>query len=202
MHYIKSKIKLHFFLKKNPEIPWLTKNSIQFLNAWLKPNDIGFEWGSGGSTLYFLKRVRKLSSVEHDEIWFTKISKQSKNQIKNIDDKFDYRLTKIDTEEEKRNYVNAIHEFNDLFFNFVLVDGRLRDTCAIAAIQKIKNGGLLIIDNIERYIPNESRSPASIGKNAMAKSAIWGDFIKRTKDFRRYWTSNGVWATVIYFIKW
>ena len=68
--------RLHLFLieKRHPDWPWLTAASIQILSSWLRPTDIGFEWGSGRSTLWFARRIRKLISVEHDPKWYDKIS--------------------------------------------------------------------------------------------------------------------------------
>ncbi len=44
--------------------PWFTYATIDWLSANLRPNFNVFEYGCGGSTLYFAKRARKVMSVE------------------------------------------------------------------------------------------------------------------------------------------
>lgn len=39
------------------QIPWMVFGCIDFLDDWLKPDMRVFEYGSGGSTLFFANRV-------------------------------------------------------------------------------------------------------------------------------------------------
>lgn len=50
-------------------LPWFTFGAIDFLAAWLKPSHAAFEYGSGGSTLFFAARAASVDSVEHNERW-------------------------------------------------------------------------------------------------------------------------------------
>ena len=59
--------------KNNQPIPWFTYPSIDFLDKRLNKNLNVFEFGSGNSSLFFAKRVRKVISVEHNMQWFNKI---------------------------------------------------------------------------------------------------------------------------------
>jgi putative heme iron utilization protein len=49
----------------HPNWPWLTKEAILLLERLLRPDDIGLEFGSGRSTIWFAERVEKLISIEH-----------------------------------------------------------------------------------------------------------------------------------------
>lgn len=193
--YIKDRLTLMYFEKRNPDKPWLTQKSVEFLEFWLKSADIGFEWGSGRSTIWFSKHVKKIISIEHNKNWYQKVNEDIiLKKINNIE------LNYIELEEKDNNYSNIINKFDDGFFDFVLVDGRKRDECVLSCLNKIKNGGILIIDNIERYIPNKSKAPASIGQDSNPKSDKWADFLNLVKNYRQFWTTNGVSDTVIYFI--
>src|ERR1035437_6973135 len=56
------------------ELPWITivsKNYIEeFLRSLYKPRTRVFEFGSGGSCLFFLKYSNHVISIEHDRNWF------------------------------------------------------------------------------------------------------------------------------------
>jgi hypothetical protein len=49
----------------------------------------------------------------------------------------------------------VIDKYPDCTFDIIIVDGRSRNHCIDHAIQKLKSGGSLILDNAERdeYIP-------------------------------------------------
>jgi hypothetical protein len=61
---------------RHPEHPWLTWKAVELLRGWLKPTDVAIEFGSGRSTLWFVHKVARLTSVEHDAAWFERISSQ------------------------------------------------------------------------------------------------------------------------------
>src|SRR5688572_27506537 len=50
-------------------LPWLPAAAVSFLDDKLAGLSV-FEWGSGGSTLWFAERARSVVSVEHDPVWF------------------------------------------------------------------------------------------------------------------------------------
>ncbi len=47
-------------------------------------------------------------------------------------------------------YFQKIQKYPDNYFDFVLIDGRARVACMINEIDKIKNEGILILDNSDR----------------------------------------------------
>jgi len=184
--------------KRHPDWPWLTAASIQILSSWLRPTDIGFEWGSGRSTLWFARRIRKLISVEHDPKWYNKISHVLReDNITNVE----YYLMECDEQVEDpvhSPYVKIVDNFADFSFDFVLVDGILRAHCTLAALPKIRPGGILIIDNANRYFPSNSVSPGSRKPTEGPASEEWAIVAKRLEDWRCIWTTNGVTDTALY----
>jgi len=52
--------------------PWMTYDSINFLNSVVKPTHSVFEYGSGNSSLWWSTKLNdgNLHSVEHDKIWY------------------------------------------------------------------------------------------------------------------------------------
>src|SRR4051812_14868890 len=55
--------------------PWITFPSIDMLRNKLNPSSRVFEYGGGGSTLFFLDNAGEVVTVEHDEEWFYKLEK-------------------------------------------------------------------------------------------------------------------------------
>lgn len=189
-HYIYNRVKLFINERIHPDWPWLVREAVLYLDNLLTKESVGLEFGSGRSTIWFAKRIKKLISIEHDKNWFDKIESEIKKQnINNID----YRL------KTEKKYTDIFNEIKDNSLDFVLVDGLLRDVCVKKSIPKIKNGGLLIIDNINWFAPSDSRSPASKRNNEF-DSEIWREvFEKDIKNWRKIWTSNGVFDTLIVF---
>lgn len=165
--------------KKTPldlELPWITiiaKDHIDdFLKTKSKSDVKVFEFGSGGSSLFFLKYSNQVVSVEHDKKWFELVSNKVKQKSvagwtgqliepesieKNSHSKLDagnpqhyYTTDEIFLNCTFKDYASYIDKFPDNYFDIVLVDGRSRPSCIYHSINKVKKGGLLILDNAER----------------------------------------------------
>jgi len=188
--YIVNRITLIAYERMHPDCPWLTRTMIEILASWLRPDDRGLEWGSGRSSLWFAERVNYLISVEHNESWYRKINSQLKEKkLENVD----YRFYS-----DRLQYVSFTDQLPAKSFDFVLVDGIERDRCALAAISLLKDGGILIIDNSNWYLPGESRSPYSRRFSDGAASESWQSFSKKVSGWRCIWTTNGVTDTALW----
>ncbi len=123
------------------EMPWIPFNAIKWLNSYLMPNMVVFEYGSGGSTLFLSKRTKEVTSVEHDKKWF--------NNIKNKIERANCVSIKYSLIEDPGDYSKSINVFPDHYFNLVFIDGINRNPCIRTSINKIKPGGYLMLDNSE-----------------------------------------------------
>lgn len=183
----------------NPEKPWLAPAANEFLEGYLKPTDLMLEFGSGRSTLWFSKHVRHITSVEHNPAWFSKIKDRiSELSINNID----YFLHPKQGESipaSETNYVNATREFVQSSLDVVLVDGTYRAQCVLKSLPLLKPGGLLIIDNVNRYLPGNSKSPNSRSIALGPIDVEWRQVWDRINSWRFFWTSNGVSDTAFFF---
>ena len=195
INYLISKIKLYFFQKKNPNDPWLTSESIKILRQLILKTDIGFEFGSGRSTKWFASRCKYLYSVEHNQTWFDIVS----NQLKNYGN-VEYYYKEINVEKpEQSDYLVKMKQLENESLDFILNDGRIRGEVAVISIDKLKYGGLFIIDNAERYLVNSFDVPESIGDDSSKMKTEWLDFYHQTINWRRIWTSDGITSTLIMF---
>lgn len=187
------------FEKKHPDAPWLTPAAVQLLESYLKPSDVGIEWGSGRSTVWFAHRVGKLFSVEDNSHWHGLVRKRL--AAAGVADKVDYRFIPCDHREvdepASHPYAEATRDLPDGALDFALVDGNIRATCMRTAMAKLRPGGLLILDNANRYVPNnESGRHTTVHEPRSApRSAEWADILAELKRWRWLQTTDGIWDT-------
>lgn len=133
--------------KTSPEedMPWLSYEAISWLNNDLKKDMATFEYGSGGSTLYFAKRVKKHVAVEHDLKWYEIVKERLKQEKINNVELLYVPLDGAGAE----NYSNAICGYAGTF-DIILIDGRNRNSCAAIASRKIAGDGCIVFDNSDR----------------------------------------------------
>ncbi len=193
--YVVDRLALLTFERQNPDAPWLTRDAVHILDGWLRRDDEGLEWGSGRSTTWFGARVRRLVSVEHDAAWHRDVRRRlDEKGLTNVD----YRLLGTEAVDgQPPAYVAIAARVEKPSFDFVLVDGVLRDACALAAIDVLKPGGLLILDNANWFLPHDTRSPASLGAHGTPTPA-WAQVARRLGAFRCLWTTNGVTDTALF----
>ena len=137
------------------EIPWMTFKAINYLSSFLQKDMELFEYGSGGSTLFFARKVKKIISIEHDKSWYN----YEINKLKEISN---LELFLIEPEKQGKfsnkrkgyrkvffdKYVNSIDKFEK--FDVIIVDGRQRNICFQKAVYHIKKGGIIVFDNFDR----------------------------------------------------
>ena len=190
--YIINRAKVFWYEFRNPNDPWLTHDAIKILNSLLRPTDNGVEFGSGRSTIWFASRISFLTSIESDDGWYDLVSRKIGSLA--LDSKLDYRFCP-----NLEDYYMQANNFEDGSIDFCLIDGEVRDKCAIAIIKKIRSGGILVVDNINWYLPNDDTlSPDSLSDGLVAPGH-WEEFLQATLGWRYIWTTNGVTDTAIWF---
>lgn len=196
--YIYNRLALMAFEVRHPDAPWLTATAIATLQTLIKPTDVGFEWGAGRSTRWFARRIAYLTSIESNRTWYDRVSQMlDAERLVNVELKW-IKCDEADREEVDI-YTGAIDAFDDASLDVVLVDGLARDACALRAVDKIRPGGLLIVDNCNWYLPCRSYAPCSRTERDGPASETWDMFLNAMRDWRYIWTSNGVTDTAVWF---
>ncbi len=152
------------------ELPWINFFARDYLKQILRPDFKVFEFGGGGSTLYFCKHVAEVITVEDNPEWFKILTEtlQSKGytnwqgffvpaEVSNDSgprshvNPADFKSSNRSLENMSfEKYARTIGQFPEAYFDLILVDGRARPSCTQQAIPHLKKGGFLVVDNTER----------------------------------------------------
>ncbi|PJI94718.1 class I SAM-dependent methyltransferase [Luteimicrobium subarcticum] len=125
-------------------LPWLAFAVIRRLDEIVGPQTTVFEFGGGGSTVWFAQRAGKVVTVEHDTEWASLLTERFAD-VPNVEIRHvaapggDYDA-----------YVAAVDDLPDESVDLVVVDGRSRVRCATAAMSKVRPGGHLALDDSQR----------------------------------------------------
>ncbi|HEY83015.1 MAG TPA: class I SAM-dependent methyltransferase [Dehalococcoidia bacterium] len=156
------------------EAPWIPFKARKWLESYLKPDMTVFEYGSGGSTIFLAQRAKELISIEHDKEWYNLVSSALRKKGISNCKYFLHEPEKIFGETPSygcqsytstrmkgfslMNYVKSIERYQDGSFDLVIVDGRARASCVFHALNKIRDGGYLMLDNSARQEYDEAKS--------------------------------------------
>ena len=72
LDYLKSLVKPKALMTK--PLPWMNYEAIEYISSSINAGSTVFEYGSGSSTQYWIARGCKVKSVEHDRLFFDKLS--------------------------------------------------------------------------------------------------------------------------------
>jgi hypothetical protein len=164
----------------NDESAWLTQFAISFLEQKIRQSDVVFEFGGGGSSLFFCKNAQAVYTVEDHPDWFKTLSeiitqkgynnwtghfvpaeKYTGTQERNPGEPSHFQSGAVNMQHLSfEKYATSINQYPNQFFDWVLVDGRARPSCIQQAIPHIKPGGYLVLDNSDRpyYLSHISKS--------------------------------------------
>jgi hypothetical protein len=150
--------------------PWITFAARDFLDSYLSSSMRVFEYGSGGSSIFFSQRVAFGISIEHNSEWCHLVQNRlaqlgiSNWRVKNVGPDSDppredgnlLNPASYATSESGyrhlsfRSYAAAVDEEPDDSLDVVMLDGRARPSCFMHCRAKVRAGGLLVLDNSER----------------------------------------------------
>jgi predicted O-methyltransferase YrrM len=187
------------YRRAQPGVPWIAPAAVEFLEGYLKPTDEMLEFGSGRSTLWFADRVRHIISVEHNPDWHRQISSKITEKGGTNISYFLHPKQADSIPASRSDYVLVTKSISPKSLDIVLVDGIYRAQCVLQSLPLIAAGGILIIDNVNRYLPSRSIAPNSRSMEAGPVDDEWRKVLDLIGEWRFFWTSNGISDTAFYF---
>lgn len=134
---------LRYVFGHRPSLPWISYEGISILKSYLNNQSCVFEYGSGMSTAWYAQHAGSVVSVEDQQSWYKKVSSQLEDlHLSNVKYLF---------AESPKSYSNSI-EKEGCKFDLVIVDGSHRDTCMEKALEYVKPGGIIYLDNSDAYV--------------------------------------------------
>lgn len=147
------------FLRKTPldvELPWFSYAAIDFLEGFLSRDMKVFEYGSGGSTIFFAKRSHSVIATEDSSEWLKKAQvRLEQSGLHNVT--FQHRQFDV------KNPIgfatsSYLHSIPPQRFDVIVVDGTeeyigqtgkplVRAMCFYYAEAFIRPGGIIIVDD-------------------------------------------------------
>jgi len=114
-------------------LPWYTYACKSFLDDRIDSSMRVFEYGAGMSSLWYAARVAEVVSVEHDAEWAAEVRRRLPSNCTLL------------LEADVDAYVASISGHGP--FDIVVVDGLARPRAAAAALDGLKDDGVIIWDN-------------------------------------------------------
>jgi hypothetical protein len=160
-------------------VPWITYPAFSQIERIIHPRMRVFEYGCGGSSLWWASKVAEVFSVEHDVQWARRIGKLSPDHLKIATRPMDMACPQ-DRQAAAEAFFAALPEFplsgdrehdirhgllNREFiayaaeitahakqsFDVVVVDGMARALTAWFAAQYVRPDGFIVFDNSDRW---------------------------------------------------
>ena len=150
VRYFRDRIGSYFFQRRHQDKPWLSRGAVLFLDQWLKESDRVLEFGSGRSTFYFARKCARVVSHEHHPDWGAKVEAAIKeNGWSHVDV----------VQRADESYASTASSYADSSFDCILVDGVYRYESFEAALPKLAPGGIIVVDNINYFLPGKIQCP-------------------------------------------
>lgn len=135
--------------------PWVDAEALATMERIVHPGCHVFEWGAGGSTLWFGLKGARVRTVEHAQEWHDAVLTELRPL--NLPVKLLFRLLEPPT---CTSYVNAVLETPQTY-DLVFVDGRQRVQCFRTAIDRVNSDGYILLHDSERGNYAECRNIAA-----------------------------------------
>jgi hypothetical protein len=180
-------------------VPWITYPAIEMLKRIDVSAKIVFEYGAGGSSIWWARRAAHVTSIEYNPEWqqFVRAPLLPNNTIRVIEkdapipegikDEMERHFFQagLDPEPDYQHgwspsvacrpflaYATSILQYPAGHFDVIVVDGAARVLCAWLASQRIGGNGLIVFDNTDRIIYQKAYE--WLASQGFARIDFWG----------------------------
>lgn len=149
------------------QLPWFSYGAIDFLERTLQPAQEVFEFGSGGSSVFFARRVKSVHSVENDAAWHGSVTARAR-QLGLANLRCELHAFG-DAEAARYQELPYFRALEGRRFDVIIVDGfcgfttgpygALRPHCFRLALQAVRPGGMIVVDDYWMYPEFAGQAP-------------------------------------------
>lgn len=125
----------------NAPLPWYTYSAIDYLNGLDFSQSTVLEFGSGASSIYWLNKSHRVTSIESDIAWYQSVKNKTKEN-----ENHDLRYATAPSE-----YILSGEDISK--YDVIIIDGKYRYDCATRVALSGNPEVLVIFDNADWY-PN------------------------------------------------
>lgn len=148
-------------------LPWFSYGAIRYLEAHLRREHDVFEYGSGGSSVFFARRARRVLSVEQDAGWHAVVrARAAQLQLANLECEL-HPLANDSLEAFRASRFSQ--RIQSSTWDVVVVDcycgyaaapyGLIRPAAFADALASVRPGGIVVLDDSWMY-PELLQPPA------------------------------------------
>lgn len=119
-------------------LPWYTYPAIEYLSQFDFSACRVFEFGAGNSSLYWGRRALEVVTVENDPAWAERVRAGLRTGQSLL------------LRQRRDEYVGALQEQAGTF-DVIVIDGRWRHACAAVSPGRMRDGGLILLDNSDKF---------------------------------------------------
>lgn len=149
-------------------LPWFSYTAIEKLRPLLRPGMQVFEWGGGGSTVFFASHGCHVTTVESDRGWAELIRKKLSGISPELDARVSLRLVEAGPGDKAANerYVKSVLDGGP--WDIIVVDGLEENflgrmdclRCLAQHPAVLSDGGLVVLDDAWR--PEYTGAPSTL----------------------------------------
>ena len=121
---------------KNKIMPIYTYPCYEWLDSIDWTGSKVFEFGTGYSSIWWQNKKADYYGVEDNREWYDRTIKSG--------------LKKVKYETDLKKYMKRVYDY-DFKFDVIVIDGQVRFDCIKPALEKIKDNGIIILDNSEWF---------------------------------------------------
>lgn len=173
--YLRSAAAMRSIDAAGEPLPWITYPAIEFIKQLDLRDKSVFEYGCGGSTVFWSRVAKRVDSVEDNKAFFDEVQPQLPANC---------RLSLRPIPDQ---YVEAVSERGP--YDIIVVDGHSRVRCCEIAPKYLRPGGFILLDNSDWFFDGSAKlREAGLIEVDMAGMAPIGDFVSTTSFYfdRRY----------------
>ena len=119
-------------------LPWYSYPARDLLVERIHDSMSVLEFGAGRSTVFYARRARSVTALEHDADWLRRVAAAVPESV---------RLVQCDATSSE-SYLAALSGLGQ--FDLICVDGRHRSACVPAGARHLTAGGVLLLDDSQR----------------------------------------------------